>query len=68
MGRQARLMAALWTGCLAASLLWNLHEQREKTIEIARISAQVTFDNDILYRRWAAQQGRAWMVRAVYSA
>ncbi len=61
MGRQARLMAALWTGCLAASLLWNLHEQREKTIEIARISAQVTFDNDILYRRWAAQQGGVYV-------
>jgi two-component system CheB/CheR fusion protein len=54
-------MAALWTGCLAASLLWNLHEQREKTIEIARISAQVTFDNDILYRRWAAQQGGVYV-------
>ena len=61
MGRQARLMAALWTGCLAASLLWNLHEQREKTIEIARISAQGTFDNDILYRRWAAQQGGVYV-------
>ena len=54
-------MAALWTGCLGASLIWNLHEQREKSVEIARISAQVTFDNDVLYRRWAAQQGGVYV-------
>ena len=50
MRHQACFMAALWTGCLGASLIWNLHEQREKSVEIARISAQVTFDNDVLYR------------------
>lgn len=61
MRHQARLLAALWTACLAASLVWNLHEQRDKTIEIARISAQVTFDNDVLYRRWAAQQGGVYV-------
>ena len=54
-------MAALWTGCLGASLIWNLHEQREKSVEIARISAQVTFDNDVLYRRWVAQQGGVYV-------
>ena len=61
MRHQARLMAALWTGCLGASLIWNLHEQREKSVEIARISAQVTFDNDVLYRRWVAQQGGVYV-------
>jgi signal transduction histidine kinase/ActR/RegA family two-component response regulator len=62
MRHQARFLAALWTGCLAASLIWNLHEQREKSVEIARISAQVTFDNDVLYRRWAAQQGGLYVL------
>jgi len=61
MRHQARVLAALWTGCLAVSLVWNLHEQRAKTVEIARISAQVTFDNDVLYRRWAAQQGGVYV-------
>ncbi|HJX52391.1 MAG TPA: ATP-binding protein [Polyangia bacterium] len=61
MRHHARFLAALWTGCLAASLVWNLHEQREKSIEIAHISAQVTFDNDVLYRRWAAQQGGVYV-------
>jgi hypothetical protein len=47
----------LWTGCIAASLLWNLYEQREKILDIARNSAQITFENDVLYRRWVAKQG-----------
>ena len=44
-----------------ASLIWNLREQRAKTVDIARISAQVTFDNDLLFRRWAAQHGGVYV-------
>jgi two-component system, chemotaxis family, sensor kinase Cph1 len=51
------VLVLLWTGCIAASLLWNLYEQREKILEMARNSAQITFENDVLYRRWAAKQG-----------
>ena len=51
----------LWTGCIAASLLWNLYEQREKILKIARNSAEITFENDILYRRWAAKQGGVYV-------
>jgi PAS domain S-box-containing protein len=54
-------LVLLWTGCIAASLLWNLYEQREKILEIARNSAQITFENDILYRRWAAKQGGVYV-------
>ena len=68
MGRQARFLAALWTGCLAASLAWNLHEQRERTVELARISAQVSFDNDLLYRRWAAHQGGVYVPVSEHTA
>jgi two-component system CheB/CheR fusion protein len=46
---------------LATSLIWNLHEQRAKIVDIARISAQVTFDNDLLFRRWAAQHGGVYV-------
>ena len=65
---QARFLAALWTACLAVSFVWNLHEQRAKTIEIAHISAQVTFDSDILYRRWAAQQGGVYVPVSEHTA
>ncbi len=54
-------LVLLWTGCIAASLLWNLYEQREKILEIARNSAQITFENDVLYRRWASKQGGVYV-------
>ena len=54
-------LVLLWTGCIAASLLWNLYEQREKILELARNSAQITFENDVLYRRWASKQGGVYV-------
>jgi PAS domain S-box-containing protein len=54
-------LALLWTGCIAVSLLWNLYEQREKILETARNSAQITFENDVLYRRWVAKQGGVYV-------
>src|SRR4030042_2445534 len=60
-------LVLLWTGCIAASLLWNLYEQREKTLKIARNSAQVTLEKDILYRRWAAKQGGVYVPASEHS-
>ena len=54
-------LVLLWTGCIGVSLLWNLYEQREKILKIARNSAQITFENDVLYRRWAAKQGGVYV-------
>jgi PAS domain S-box-containing protein len=50
-------LVLLWTGCIAASLLWNLYEQREKILKIAHNSAHLTLEKDVIYRRWAARQG-----------
>ena len=55
------ILILLWTGCIVASLLWNLYEQREKILNIARNSAQITFENDVIYRRWAAKQGGVYV-------
>jgi PAS domain S-box-containing protein len=55
------VLVFLWTGCIVASLLWNLYEEREKILNIARNSAQITFENDVLYRRWAAMQGGVYV-------
>jgi len=51
------VLVLLWTGCIAASLLWNLYEQREKILKIAHNSAHLTLEKDVIYRRWAARQG-----------
>jgi signal transduction histidine kinase len=54
---QSSILILFWTACIAISLLWNMYQQQVKILEIARNHAQVTFDNDILYRKWAASQG-----------
>ena len=54
-------LAILWTGIIVASLVWNFHEQKEKIFEIARNSAHITFEKDIIYRRWVAQQGGVYV-------
>lgn len=51
------LLALMWTACVGASLLWNLDEQEDKSLAMARNSAQIRFDNDVLYRQWVAGQG-----------
>ncbi len=57
----------LWTGCIIASLLWNLHEQREKILEIAHNSAHLTLEKDVIYRRWAARQGGVYAPVSEYT-
>jgi PAS domain S-box-containing protein len=59
--RYVWLLAALWTGGIAVSLAWNLHVQPEQTLALARKSAQLTFENDVLYRRWASRQGGVYV-------
>ncbi|MGD1152930.1 MAG: ATP-binding protein [Syntrophales bacterium] len=59
--RYSWLLILLWTGCVVVSLLWNLFEQREKILKIARNTAQITFENDVMYRKWAAKQGGVYV-------
>ncbi|MFA6133197.1 MAG: ATP-binding protein [Phycisphaerae bacterium] len=61
------VLVLLWTGCVAASLLWNLHVQEDKIVAMARNTAQVTFENDVLYRRWAANQGGVYVGVSEYT-
>jgi PAS domain S-box-containing protein len=55
------LFAGAWTVCIAASLLWNLREQSNHSLQMARLTAQITFENDVLYRRWSAKQGGVYV-------
>jgi PAS domain S-box-containing protein len=58
---QTWIATFLWTGCIVASSLWNLHEQDERLVLLASNTAEVTFDNDVLYRRWVARQGGVYV-------
>jgi PAS domain S-box-containing protein len=57
----AWLMAVAWTACIGGSLAWNLHEQAAKSLEMARNSARLTFENDVRYRHWVARQGGVYV-------
>jgi PAS domain S-box-containing protein len=50
-------LIALWTGTVLGSLIWNYYAQEEKILEIALNNAHLAFEKDVLYRRWAAEQG-----------
>ena len=52
---------ALWTVGIAASLAWNLYEQEEKVLKIAINTARITFEKDVLYRKWGAKQGGVYV-------
>jgi signal transduction histidine kinase len=58
---QSWVSAFLWTACIVISLLWNLHEQGINLVLLATNTAEVTFDNDVLYRRWVARQGGVYV-------
>jgi len=36
------------SACIAGSLLWNRHQLADHSFELARLTAQVTFENDFL--------------------
>ncbi|HRZ54086.1 MAG TPA: PAS domain S-box protein [Candidatus Paceibacterota bacterium] len=55
------VLVGVWTACIAGSWLWNLHQSAHRSLELARLTAQVTFENDVLYRRWAARQGGVYV-------
>jgi PAS domain S-box-containing protein len=57
----AWLLGVGWTGCVAASLLWNLTEQEDRSLAMAVNGARITLENDVLYRHWAAAQGGVYV-------
>ncbi len=50
-----------WTMIVAASLAWNIAQEKQATLETARIQARVAYEKDMLYRRWNAAQGSVYV-------
>lgn len=46
---------------VAASLAWNIAQERQATWETARIQARVAYEKDMLYRRWNAGHGSVYV-------
>jgi serine phosphatase RsbU (regulator of sigma subunit) len=53
----AWLLAALWTGAVAASLGWTLHVEWRDSQALALENARNALDKDATYRRWMSGHG-----------
>jgi diguanylate cyclase (GGDEF)-like protein len=47
----------IWSVGIVASMGWNVSQQKRSMIQAAWTSARISFDKDIIYRRWASLQG-----------
>jgi two-component system, chemotaxis family, sensor kinase Cph1 len=54
-------LGIFWTGLIVVSLIWNFYQQKEKIFEIALNSAYLTFEKDVIYRRWVTKQGGVYV-------
>jgi diguanylate cyclase (GGDEF)-like protein len=46
---------------VAASLIWNLAQQRRETLDLVYTTAITLYEKDLLYRRWAAGHGGVYV-------
>jgi len=50
-----------WTLSIVASLLWNVVQIKQSTLENALVQARVAIAKDITYRRWATMHGGVYV-------
>jgi len=55
------ILVGVWTLVVAASLGWNLLQDRVEDLRVARQIALTNYERDVLYRRWAATHGGVYV-------
>jgi len=51
----------IWTAGIAASLVWNRSQLSQSLLNVARTSAEISFEKDVIYRIWAANHGGVYV-------
>ncbi len=59
--RYGLIIIGVWTLVAAASLGWNLLQDRHEALRIARHIALTNYERDALYRRWGASHGGVYV-------
>ena len=54
-------LVLIWSAGIAVSLGWNLFELNRSIVNVARTSAMIAFEKDLVYRRWAAGHGGVYV-------
>jgi hypothetical protein len=52
---------AIWTAGVILSLGWNIYQLQQSMLSAARTSAKISYDKDLIYRRWVARQGGVYV-------
>lgn len=50
------ILVFIWTVLAGSSLVWSMHHKRQETLAVAMNEARITFQKDLVYYRWAANQ------------
>jgi PAS domain S-box-containing protein len=59
--RYAWGLLALWTVAVGAAFAWELIDERNDVLQIARSQARSALEKDLLFRRWAAGHGGVYV-------
>jgi PAS domain S-box-containing protein len=59
--RYAILLIGVWTAVIGGSLAWNILEIDHDILHQAETAARAVFNNDLVYRRWAASHGGVYV-------
>ena len=51
----------IWTAGVILSLGWNIYQLQQSILSAARTSAKISYDKDLIYRRWVAKQGGVYV-------
>ncbi|MBM4349468.1 MAG: DUF3365 domain-containing protein [Deltaproteobacteria bacterium] len=59
--RYTWVLVVVWIGVVATSLAWNIYHTKKMTLGEAYIQAKISFDKDVLYRRWSSGHGGVYV-------
>ncbi len=54
-------LVLIWTVGIIASLGWNIYQLRQSILRVARTSAEISYNKDLIYRRWVSNQGGVYV-------
>ena len=54
-------LVVIWTAGVIASLWWNIHQLKQSILRAAQTSAEISYNKDVIYRRWVAKQGGVYV-------
>lgn len=59
--RYTWIFAGVWTMAVVSSLVWNLFQVRNRTLDAARIAARMAYEKDVIARNWNSRLGGVYV-------